>query len=168
MIFMNVNPAEYHIKARRVYIERTIEAAAALCLKTSADRQELGIIFHISEKEGGTSLIQQSSFTLVSILERLAALDWSKYILGTDMPAEGDLSHNSALIMLDHGKRLPYGTRYIYIGADLGDESYIMLNSLKRNHLFLEYIIIDRHNVPPIVPGKSKRYQMKETGHDII
>jgi len=168
MIFLNINPAEYHMKTRRLYIERTIEAAAALCLKTSADRQELGIIFHISSQEGGTSVIQMSSFTLVPVLERLAALDWSKYTIGTNMPAEGDISHNSALVMLDHGKRLPYGTRYIYAGPDLGDEAYITLNSLKKHHLFLEYIIIDRRNMPSIVPGKSKRYQMKETGHEII
>ncbi|MCL2267348.1 MAG: DUF58 domain-containing protein [Treponema sp.] len=168
MVFLNADPAEYHIKTRGVYIERTIEAAAALCLKTSSDRQELGIIFHTSCKESGTNVIQPSSFTLVPILERLAALDWSKYIIGTDMPAEGDVSHNSALIMLDHGKRLPYGTRYIYAGPDLGDEAYIMLNSLRRHHLYLEYIIIDRRKMPSLVPGKSKRHQMKETGYEII
>jgi hypothetical protein len=70
--------------------------------------------------------------------------------------------------MIDQGKRLPYGTRYLYVGPDLGDEAYISLNLLKRNHLSLEYMIIDERAMPALVPGNSPRYQMREDGHEII
>jgi hypothetical protein len=70
--------------------------------------------------------------------------------------------------MLDQGKRLSYGTRYLYAGPDLGDEAYISLDSLKRHHLSLEYLVIDERSVPSLVPGNSRRHQMKEMGHEII
>jgi hypothetical protein len=50
----------------------------------------------------------------------------------------------------------------------LGNEAYINLNSLKKNHIFPEYLIIDEHAMPPLVPGNSPCYQMKESGYDII
>jgi hypothetical protein len=70
--------------------------------------------------------------------------------------------------MLDQGKRLPYGTRFVYAGPNLTDEEYITLNSLKKHHISLEYLIIDERSVPSIVPGNSPRYQMKENGYEII
>jgi hypothetical protein len=70
--------------------------------------------------------------------------------------------------MLDQGKRLPYGTRFLYVGPDLGDEAYISLSLLKRNHLSLEYMIIDERVIPALVPGNSPRYQMREEGHEIV
>jgi hypothetical protein len=156
MIFLNVDQNDYPLKKRSVYIERTIEAAAALCLRASQERQELGIIICAS---GGISVIAPSAFTLVPILERLAVLDWTE---------EKRCSGDCAKIMLDQGKRLPYGTRYLYVGPDPGDEAYISLNSLKRHHLSLEYLIIDDRALPALVPGNSPRYQMKEEGHEII
>jgi uncharacterized protein (DUF58 family) len=162
MIFLNVNQNEYWGKKKRIFMERAIEAAAALCLMASRERQEIGIIFYTSYQEDGISVITPSAFTLVPILERLAALDWPV--------AEGidDDVHGSATVMLDQGKRLPYGTRFVYAGPNLTNEEYITLNSLKKHHISLEYLIIDERSVPSIVPGNSPCYQMKENGYEII
>jgi len=166
MIFLNINKNEYPVKKQKEYIERAIEAAAALCLRASAQRQELGIILYKSGREG-ISVITQSTNSLVPILERLAAVDWTE-TSGVDNTDNAAFAHNSAMIMLEQGKRLPYGTRYVYTGCNLNDEEYISLNSLKKNHLRLEYIIIDERTLSSIVPGNSPRYQMKESGYEII
>jgi uncharacterized protein (DUF58 family) len=168
MIFLNTNRNEYPQKKQNTFIERTIEAAAALCLRASLERQELGIIIYISNLEEGISVIKPASFTLVPILERLAILDWKKNT-GTDMTFKKEgYTRGSAKVMLDQGKYLSYGTRFFYTGPDLGDEAYISLNSLKRHHLSLEYLIIDDRAMPSLVPGNSRRYQMKEKGREII
>jgi hypothetical protein len=168
MIFLNANQNEYPQKNQSTFIERTIEAAAALCLRASLERQELGIIIYISNQEESISVIKPASFTLVPILERLAILDWKKNS-GTDTTFKKEgYTCGSAKVMLDQGKYLSYGTRFFYTGPDLGDESYISLNSLKRHHLSLEYLIIDDRTLPSLVPGNSRRYQMKEKGHEII
>ena len=168
MIFLNANRNEYPLKSQTVFIERTIEAAAALCLKASLERQELGIIIYTSNTEEGIFVITPSSLTLVPILERLAILDWKN---NTDtentFKREGYVC-GSAKAMLDQGKYLSYGTRFFYTGPDLGDEAYISLDSLKRHHLSLEYLIIDDRAMPSLVPGNSRRYQMKEKGREII
>ena len=162
MIFLNVNQNEYSGKKQRTFMERAIEAAAALCLLASRERQEIGIIFYTSYQEDGISVIAPSSFTLVPILERLAALDFPK----EDSAHDGD--RGSAMVMLNQGKRLSYGTRLVYAGPNLTDEEYIMLNSLKKQHISLEYVIIDERSMPSLVPGNSPRYQMKESGYEII
>jgi len=166
MIFLNAEQNEYPVKNRRELIERTIEAAAALCLKASRERQALGIIIYTSFMENGVSVIAPSDFTLVPILERLAALDWTnqKNIGSTDH----DYAKKSVITMLNHGRHLQYGTRYLYAGPDIGDEAYITLNLLKKHHLSLEYLIIDERKLPSVVPGNSPRYQMKESGYEII
>jgi len=161
MIFLNADRNEYPLKKRGIFIERAIEAAAALCLKAAQERQELGIVIYTSAGKDGISVIAPSSFTLVPILERLATLNWS---IAND-PVEG---RNSALAMLEQGKYLSYGTRFLYTGPDLGDEAYIKLNSLKKYHLSLEYLVIDDHSMPSLVPGNSRRYKMKESGREII
>jgi len=164
MIFLNLDQNEYPVRKKRVFMERAIEAAAALCLKASMERQDTGIIFYASPDEGGISVIAPSSFTLVPILERLAAVECLNPV-AKSMRTEG---RGSMIAMLNQGKRLPYGTRYIYAGPDLGDESYINLNSLKRHHLTLEYLVINEQSVPSRVPGNSPRYQMREAGYEII
>ena len=166
MIFLNMAKNEYPLRKQKDYIERAIEAAAALCLRASAERQELGIIFYTSVKD--ISVIAPSAHTLVPILERLAAVDWTAPSSIESAPIQTAFAHNSAMVMLEQGKRLPYGTRYVYTGRNLDDEAYISLNSLKKNNLRLEYIIIDERAMPSIVPGNSPRYQMKESGHEII
>jgi uncharacterized protein (DUF58 family) len=162
MIFLNVDKNEYPVKKQGVFIERVIEAAAALCLKAAREKQELGIAFYTSSGEGGLSLIAPSAFTLVPILERLAALNWTAT---ASVPVK---EHGSAQAMLDQGKHLSYGTRFLYAGPDLGDEAYISLHSLKKYHLSLEYLIIDERAMPSLVPGNSRRLKMTEDGHEII
>jgi len=161
MIFLNADRNEYPVKKRGIFIERAIEAAAALCLKAAQERQELGIVFYTSSGKNGISVIAPSAFTLVPILERLATLNWTT----VNVPVEG---RGSALAMLEQGKYLSYGTRFLYTGPDLGDEAYISLNSLKRYNLSLEYLIIDDRSMPSLVPGNSRRYKMKESGREII
>jgi uncharacterized protein (DUF58 family) len=161
MIFLNADRNEYPLKKRGAFIERAIEAAAALCLKAAQERQELGIVLYTFPGEGGISVIAPSAFTLVPILERLATLNWSTI----NVPVK---EHGSALAMLEQGKYLSYGTRFLYTGPDLGDEAYISLNSLKRYHLSLEYLVIDDHSMPSLVPGNSRRYEIKESGHEIL
>ncbi|MCL2244253.1 MAG: DUF58 domain-containing protein [Treponema sp.] len=166
MIFLSLNKGEYPARKHGAYMERAIEAAAALCLKASVEKQEVGIIFYLSCHEKGLSVIPPSAFTLVHILERLAAVD-----LSADWDAVQPVSDGvraGAMIMLEQGKYLSYGTRYVYIGPDLGDEAYISLNSLKRHHLSLEYLIIDERSVPSLAPGNSRRYQIKEQGFEIV
>jgi len=168
MVFLNANRNEYPLKKQTLFIERTIEAAAALCLKASLERQKTGIVIYSSGLEGGVSVIAPAVLTLVPILESLAVLDWKKNIY-TEMPFQKDENvRNSAKVMLDQGKYLSYGTRFFYTGPDLGDEAYIRLDSLKRFHISLEYLIIDDRYMPALVPGNSRRYQMKEKGHEII
>jgi len=162
MIFLNADKNEYPVKKQGVFIERAIEAACALCLRASREKQELGIIFYTSSGEGGISVIAPAAFTLVPILERLAALDW------TATASAAVTEHASERAMLEQGKHLSYGTRFLYIGPDLGDEAYISLNSLKRYHLSLEYLIIDERAMPSLVPGNSRRYKMKEEGREIV
>jgi len=175
MIFLNLDRNEYPVRKQGVFIERAIEAAAALCLKASRERQELGIIFYTSCHEGGTSVVAPSAFTLVLILEMLAAVDWTTVSdvpqSSQDSPPAGESKGGicgSAMAMLEQGKYLSYGTRYLYTGPDLEDEAYINLNLLKKYHLSLEYLIIDERLVPSLVPGNSPRYQMKEQGFEII
>jgi hypothetical protein len=108
-------------------------------------------------------VIVPSTFTIVPILERLAALQWT-----TTPNVSENFTGRGAKAMLDQGKYLSYGTRYLYAGPDLGDEAYISLNSLKRYHLSLEYLIIDERLMPSLVPGNSPRYHMKENGNEII
>jgi len=168
MIFLNVNWDEYPYKNRKFNIERIIEAAAALCLKASRQRQSLGIIIYTFNREGGTSVIPVSASSPIPILERLAALDYSKPADKTANTAAAEVAHNSMITMLNYGRHLSYGTRYIYAGPDLGDEAYITLSLLKKHHLSLEYLIIDERTMLSAVPGNSPRYQVKETGYDII
>jgi len=162
MIFLNADKNEYPVKKQGVFIERVIEAACALCLKASREKQELGIVLYTSSGEGGISVIAPSAFTLVPILERLAALNW------TATANAAVTERGSVRAMLEQGKYLSYGTRFLYAGPDLGDEAYISLNSLKRYHLSLEYLIIDERAMSSLVPGNSRRHKMKEDGREII
>jgi hypothetical protein len=169
MIFLNLNQNEYPSKNTKFFIERTIEAAAALCLRASRENQALGIVFFSSFKEGGISVITPAALTLIPILERLAA--WRLEKTADRDAAQGNTqsgTQTSAKAMLDRGKYLPYGTRYLYAGPDLGDEAYIHLNSLKKQHLTLEYLVINDETVLPMVPGNSPRYQLQERGYEII
>jgi len=167
MIFLNLDSDEYPVKKRILYMERTIEAAAALCLNASRGRQVTGIIIYTSSDEGCVSVIPPSSFTFVPILERLAAINWKVSADKKENDGKAQI-RASAKVMLDQGKRLPYGTRYVYTGPNPGNEAYIALSSLKKHHLYLEYVIIDERTVSSIAPDNSPRHQMKESGYEII
>jgi uncharacterized protein (DUF58 family) len=159
VIFLNLDPAEYELRKRELYFERAIEAAAALCLMAARDRQELGLILYTPHEGAGFSIVKSGAFTLIPILERLAALE---------RPPAAPAVAGSARFLLDRGKLLPFGTRLVYCGPDLSGEDYIILNSLKRYRVSLEYLVIDEKRLARTVPGNSPRYQMKEGGYDII
>jgi hypothetical protein len=166
MIFLNLDSNEYPLKKRALFMERAIEAAAALCLNASRGRQVTGIIIYSSSDEGDVLIIPPSSFTFVPILERLAAIN--RKISAEKKDEDVQALSESVKVMLDQGKCLPYGTRYVYVGPNPRYDAYIALNSLKKHHLYLEYIIIDEHTVSSIAPGNSPRYQMKESGYEIV
>jgi len=83
VLFLNVDPAEYSLKKRELYLERVIEAGAAICLMAARQRQVIGLIIHTGvaadeadspEESGLADIISPAAFTLIPILERLAAL----------------------------------------------------------------------------------------------
>jgi uncharacterized protein (DUF58 family) len=194
MIFLNLNPYEYPLKKRENFMERAIETAAALCLMASRDRQEVGMIIYSPHGKEPISVTAPSSFALIPIMERLAALERSH---GTGAEPEASLAapleapslsaspeapslsalpeagglaslRKSARTMLERGKSLPYGTRLVYTGPNLGDEDYRALNNLKAYHLSLEYLILDERSLTAAVPGNARRYQIKEQGYEIL
>jgi hypothetical protein len=176
MVFLNLDPAEYALRQRELYFERAIEAAAALCLMAARERQETGMILYTPYEGEGFSFIKSGAFTLIPILERLAALERPRIAessgpaekSGDSPPGETESLRGSARLLLDRGKRLPFGTRLVYCGPDLSDEDYTALNGLKRYRISLEYLVIDEKRLARTVPGNSPRYQMKEGGYDII
>jgi uncharacterized protein (DUF58 family) len=189
VVFLNLDPYEYSLAKRELWFERAIEAAAALCLLASRDRQDLGIILYLpwGEGDGGVggsaggpcTLIKPSPFTLLPILERLAAIKRPAGQAGGengergDREGKGDAEADQALrgstrSLLDQGKRLPYGTRLAYTGPELPEEDYIALNTLRAHHLSLEYLVLDERRLGPLAPGGAPRYQMREGGYDIL
>jgi uncharacterized protein (DUF58 family) len=171
VVFLNLDPYEYGLGKRELWFERAIEAAAALCLMASRDRQDLGIIFYQPwGKAEEDPLIKPSPFTLLPILERLAAVKRPQGPAGTGDEAgktENRL-RGSVRSLLDQGKRLPYGTRLVYTGPELPEEDYIALNTLRSSHISLEYLVLDERRLGPLAPGNAPRYQMREGGYDII
>jgi uncharacterized protein (DUF58 family) len=160
MIFLNLAPEEYNPRRREVFLERAIEVAAALCLMAARLRQQLGAIFYTSPEK--TSVFMPGAFNLVPILERLAAIEHGS------MPTEQNHAASSSETLLARGKFLPYGTRLFYVGPNLSDAAYRLLSALKRYHLTLEYLIIDEHSLSAVTPDASRRYQIKESGYEII
>jgi hypothetical protein len=70
--------------------------------------------------------------------------------------------------LLDEGKFLPFGTRLVYAGPGLDDEGYRSLESLKRYHVSLEYIVIQEQSLSSPGGTGSRRYQMRESGYEIL
>jgi hypothetical protein len=178
VLFLNVDTAEYALKTRELYVERIIEAAAAVCLMAARDRQVLGLILHTADRnreDDSLSSISPAAFTLIPVLERLAALQ----PFNTEKPqrvphepggcyAQDDKPplRSSTLRLLEKGKTLSFGTRLIYAGPVLPDEDYNALESLKRRRLSLEYLVIDERYLG-VLHG-SLRYQIKERGYDLL
>jgi uncharacterized protein (DUF58 family) len=168
VIFLNADPYAYPLHKRELQVERAVEAAAALCLMVSRERQELGALIYAPGTRAPLIQIEPAPFTLIPILERLAALERA----GEEAPApEGGGPPGlggAASAMLDRGRSLPYGTRLVYAGPDLTEEEYRALDGLKRCRLSLEYLVIDERSLPALTPGNSRRYQMKEAGYEIL
>jgi uncharacterized protein (DUF58 family) len=187
VVFLNLDPYEYILPKRELWFERAIEAAAALCLLASRDRQDLGIIFYQPwEKTAGggdSTLIKPSPFTLLPILERLAAIKrprrpegeaagWAGRPSAGEGPAGEDRGgaalRGSTRALLAQGKGLPYGTRLVYAGPELPEEDYSALNALRAWRISLEFLVLDEHRLGPLAPGGAPRYQMREGGYDIL
>jgi uncharacterized protein (DUF58 family) len=174
VVFLNLDPYEYDLGKRELWFERAVEAAAALCLMASRERQDLGIILYKPWARGPDSeaasgpcdLIQPGPFTLLPILERLAAVKRPQGP-AEDGEAGGGL-RGSTRSLLDQGKLLPYGARLIYTGPELPDEDYTVLTALGAWHVSLEYLILDERRRSRRAPGNAIRYQMKEGGYEIL
>jgi hypothetical protein len=168
-VFLNACPSAYPLKKREPHLERAIEAAAALCLMASRERQPLGIIIYSPGLREPLTFIKPSSQALIPILERLAGLERSGDGNSSDTDAGLDTGlglSGAAAAMRTWGSRLPYGTRLIYTGPELTSGEYLALEGLARHHLSLEYLIIDERTLP--VMGNYRRYQVKELGHGIL
>ncbi|MDR2149296.1 MAG: DUF58 domain-containing protein [Spirochaetaceae bacterium] len=154
-LFLNLMPSAYPVHKCAVFTERVIEAAAALCLMAARERQELGIMLY----DGQPSIIMPSPFTLTPILERLAAWRYDD---------KNQPTGTAALCFLERGRYLSYGTRYIYVGPNLRPEEYAALNSLRRQHLSVEYCILDEEAGASLMPGLVRRHTIQEYGSPII
>jgi uncharacterized protein (DUF58 family) len=173
VVFLNLDPYEYGLGKRELWFERAVEAAAALCLMASRDRQDLGIILYKpwtrGPDAGPCDLIRPGPFTLLPILERLAAV---KRPRGPGENGEngetGEGLRGSTRSLLDQGKRLPYGARLVYTGPELPDEDYIALTALRAWHVSLECLVLDERRRSPLAPGNAARYQMQEGGYEIL
>ena len=157
VVFLNADPLEYAAKNREIYFERAIEAAAALCVMASRERQVLGFILHVSGKIKGES-ISPSAFTLIPILERLAVLE------RRSTGEEPEAGRSSVDRLLKEEKTLPFGTRLVYVGPALDTEDYRLLDSMKSSHFSIEYLLIDEKSLPRI----KQHYQIKERGYEIL
>jgi uncharacterized protein (DUF58 family) len=174
IVFLNVDPREYEIKNRGLYIERVIEAAAALCLMAARERQTLGLILHTAEanyEEQNSAVINPAAFTLIPILERLAALQPFKNMDQTSLIDRKDSLRPSAERLLEKGKVLAFGTRLVYVGPSLEDTDYNALETLRKRRLSLEYLIISEKKLESGSDNKSRgsrKHQMKDSGYAVI
>ena len=191
VIFLNADPGEYYVKNREMYIERIIEAAAALCLMASRERQTLGLILHTAGSAGYSSgdlppegntepgfagensaEISPAAFTMIPILERLAALKpFGIAERSLSSRPEGlNVIKKSALRpcterLLEKGKTLPFGTRLVYAGPSLEEADYNALETLKKRRLSLEYLVINEKNLDY---SSGARHQIKDSGYAIL
>ena len=176
VLFLNADPSEYPPKNRELYLERAIEAAAALCLMASRERQALGLMVHCSPQDRG-EIIYPAAFTHISILERLAVLErpkdsgdenglnqYNTEHAGNTANTGSTARAGSTERILEEGKLLPFGTRLVYIGPSLDNEDHKLLEGMKSAYLSLEYLVIDERTLPPL----ARRYQMKERGYEIL
>ena len=156
MIFLNADPAEYSLKHREMHLERAIEAAAALCVMASKDRQALGLILYSSQDIVET--ITPSAHALIPVLERLALFEQC------NIQNEQNLRASCTDFILNKAKTLPFGTRLVYTGPALDEEDIRLLDKLKNSHISMEYLFIDEK----ILPYKKQQYQIKDIGYEIL
>ena len=176
VLFLNADPREYAVKNRELYVERVIEAAAAVCLMAAREKQVLGLILHAGQNETGegamrAEVISPAAFTLIPVLERLAAL--KPFDAMANEPGAGtfptgtlpaDTLRASTRRLLEKGKALSFGTRIVYAGPDLPEGDFNALETLRRRRLSLEYLVINEKKLAPR-PGIR---QIKERGYEII
>ena len=187
VVFLNADIREYAIKKRESHIERAIEAVAAVCLMAARERQALGLIIHLQAALDNSSVISPASFTLIPILERLAALDpysGKEAITENRQPPEHDAAlpepeidnqyfHTSTLVLLGKAKTLPFGTRLIYVGPAPAEEDYNALELMQKRHLSLEYLIIGENKAiqnpgANFLRHKVSVHQVREWGYGIL
>jgi hypothetical protein len=75
MVFLNIDINAYPAKKGIPFMERVIEAAAALCLSSLQERQSVGMIIF---SRANTNVIAPSPHTFIPILERLALVEHGK------------------------------------------------------------------------------------------
>ena len=175
IVFLNADPREYEIKDRGLYIERVIEAVGALCLMAARERQTLGLILHTAEanyEEQDSAVINPAAFTLIPILERLAALQPFRNMNQISSLIEGgDSLRPSTERLLEKGKVMAFGTRLVYVGPSLEEADYNALESLRKLRLSLEYLIISGKDLESGSGNRtrgSRKYQMKDSGYAVI
>ena len=161
VVFLNVDPLEYDSKNREMYLERAIEAAAALCVMASRERQSMGLILH-SEADEKSEVITPSAFALIPILERLAVFERRNI----EKTSNNEINEKRGSVdrLLKEGKTLPFGTRLVYVGPALEKNVYRLLEGSKSSHLSLEYLLIDEKTLP----NGNGHYQIKERGYEIL
>ena len=166
VVFLNADPVEYPAKNREPYFERAIEAAAALCVMASRERQALGFILYNSRFTTGET-IQPSAFTLIPILERLAILERRNIQNDEEQVNDRDnYTHirGSIARVLETGKFLPFGARLVYVGPSPDDDDLRVLEGMRRSHLTIEYLVINEKTLAPF----TRRFQIKERGYEIL
>ena len=159
VVFLNADPAEYAPRTREYYLERIIEAAASLCVMASRDRQTLGFILYTSPFEPA-EIISPAASAHIPILERLAVFERRKIHEDED----ADNNKGSVTILLEKAKTLPFGTRLVYAGPFPGAEKLQFIDSMKKSHITIEYLMIDEAAIPRV----KHHYQVKERGYDIL
>jgi hypothetical protein len=125
---------------------------------------------------GDCARVKPGPFTLLPILERLAAVKrprgpspeaGASPAAPSRDPGAANL-RGSTRALLNQGKGLPYGTRLVYTGPELPEEDYIALIALRAWHVSLEYLVLDERRLGPLGPGGAARYQMREGGYEIL
>jgi hypothetical protein len=127
----------------------------------SRERQEIGVILYRPHNENALTVVKPAANTLIPILELLALIKRPQTEMRSDAAC-------SAASMLREGKKLPYGSRFFYIGPDRTGEEYAALDTLRYNHIFPEYFILDEKNIASSTYRSSRLYQIKEAGYDIV
>lgn len=167
-VFLNLDIDMYPRMKGRLFMERAIEAAAALCIESSGRRQDTGIIIYSRDH---LEIIAQSRFALIPILEQLAVFKADERKDANDAPLDQivpSASADCARVLVEKSKQFQQGTRIIYVGPDMDHDSYTLLSVLRRFHLTAEFLVIDEKAVGALTPaGNMKRYQMKEMGREI-
>jgi uncharacterized protein (DUF58 family) len=156
--FLNLNPADYTQRKKENSMERCIEAAAAACLRASEQNQKVGII--VFAPPNPPHILDPATGSIVPILE-LLAMQPRRTALPSPVP-------DTIAAIIEQSRRLASGSRFVYVGPDLGQNGYAALSRLAEQRLFLEYLILDEHSIAGSAAGRGKLYQIQEDGYEIL